>query len=51
MGLAGAVCVCAVLGVEFLVGTALDLEPSSLLISMMLGSVVAMIGSNALARP
>jgi uncharacterized membrane protein YccC len=50
-GLAGAVCVSAVLLVEALVGTALGLPGPSLVISMILGAVIAMIGSNALARP
>ncbi|PWH06073.1 FUSC family protein [Brachybacterium endophyticum] len=50
-GLAGAVCVSAALLVEAVVGTALGLPAPSLVISMILGAVIAMIGSNALARP
>nr|WP_246483050.1 FUSC family protein [Brachybacterium halotolerans] len=51
MGLAGACCVAANLAAEALLGTALHLEPAALLPTMILGAVIAMIGSNALARP
>jgi uncharacterized membrane protein YccC len=51
MGLAGACCVAANLAAEALVGTALGLAPATLLPTMILGAVIAMIGSNALARP
>ncbi len=51
MALAGATCVAAAIGVEFLLGTALGVGPQTLILFMLLGAVVAMLGSNALARP
>src|SRR5690625_3891323 len=51
MGLAGALCVSAAIAAESLLGMALGLSGKLLLVCILLGCVVAMIGSNALARP
>lgn len=50
-GLAGATCVTAAMCAEFLLGNVLGVGPQNLIVFMLLGSVIAMLGSNALARP
>jgi len=49
MGLSGAVCVAAALAVEFLVSRLLGLGAQDTIVVLLLGSIVAMLGSNALA--